>query len=314
MSSSRAELAEQLAGRRILVTGATGFIGSHLCEALAALGAEVHGASRRADGVEVVGCVLHSVDLTDEQATARLFAELEPSAAYHLAGLVTGRPDIDLVGPMLANNVAATANVLLAAQRTGCERVVYGGSAEEPRPGDVAASPYAAAKAAGTLWARMFERVWRLPVAIVRPFLVYGPRQETSKLVPSVTLSLLRGEAADVRSPRRVCDFVFIGDVVSGLLLAGSRPDAIGRAVDLGTGTGTRISDLVRLLADLLGHELPFVEDTSNGDEELSSVADVETAREVLGWEAQWPLADGLKETIAWYETELRAGAFSAAR
>jgi nucleoside-diphosphate-sugar epimerase len=291
------------------VTGATGFIGWHLCEALVGLGAEVHGLSRTAAESLPGGVVPEPVDLQEAQAVREVLARLKPGFIFHLAGLVTGRQERSLVLPMLHHNLVGTVHLLLAALEAGVERLVLTGSSEEVYGGDrdgIPSSPYAASKTAGTLYARMFHRLYGLPVVVVRPFMVYGPRQAESKLVPHIIVSLLSGKPPRLSSGERVYDFVYVQDVVRGLLKAALAPRAAGEEIELGSGVGFHIRDLAELLVGLTGSSIqPLYGAVADRVGEHSRIADLTKARDLLGWEPIWSLREGLAETIAWYRAHL---------
>jgi len=300
--SWRAEFGDSFAGRKVLVTGATGFIGWHLCEALVALGAEVHGLSRAACAENLVpGCEAWAVDLTDIEAVRMVVSKIQPQFVYHLAGIVTARQDPSLILPTLQNNLVGSIHLLLATAEIGCERMVVVGSSEEPTDG-APASPYAAAKVAASMYARMFHRVYRLPVVVVRPFMTYGPRQEPTKLVPYTLLALLHRENPRLSSGRRVCDFVYVLDVVRGLLKASIQPSLEGQTLDLGTGIGTSVRDMVELLVELCGSAAqPVFGALPDRLDERPQIADIDSTQRLLDWEPMWSLRDGLVETIEWY-------------
>ena len=306
MYSWKAEFEDALAERKILVTGATGFIGGHLCEALLALGAELHGLSLDACPENLVrGCKAWAVDLTDIEAVREVVLEIQPQFVYHLAGMVTARQDLSLVLPMLRNNLVGTVHLLLAVAEIGCERMVVVGSSEEPMANSldtIPTSPYAAAKAAASMYARMFHRLYDLPVVVVRPFLAYGPRQEPTKLIPYTVLTLLRGEPPHLSSGKRVCDFVYVLDVVRGLLKAAIHPGLVGETVDLGTGEGVRVRDVVELLVELEGSIVrPVFGAVPDRIGEYPQVANRAKTGRLLDWEPLWSLQDGLVETMGWY-------------
>jgi len=312
VDSWHAEFAEAVAGRRVLVSGATGFIGWHLCEALAASGVEVHGVSRTARSKDLApGCTAWAVDLTDVDAVRGLVREVRPRLIYHLAGMVSARQDRELTLPMLHANLIGTVHLLLAASEIGCERMVSLGSSEEPvgaAGNDIALSPYAAAKAAGTLYARMFWNLYSLPVVVVRPFMTYGPRQEQTKLIPYTIRCLLRGEAPHLSSGSRVADFIYVLDVVRGLLRAGLRPGIEGKTIDLGTGTGTTVREVAELLVELSGSTArPVFGAVPDRPGERRQVADTEPARRYLGWAPLCSLREGLVQTVSWYRNAVVA-------
>ena len=304
--SWQAEFGDAFAGRKVLVTGATGFIGWHLCEALVALGAEAHGLSRTACPENLIrGCKAWAVDLTDIEAVRAAISKIQPQFIFHLAGMVTARQDLNLVLPMLRNNLIGTVHLLLAVAEIGCERMVAVGSSEEPMDG-APTSPYAAAKAAASMYARMFHGVYGLPVVVMHPFMIYGPRQEPTKLIPYTILALLRGENPRFSSGRRVCDFVYVLDMVRGLLKAGIQPDLAGETVDVGTGKGISVRDLVEFLVELIGSTAqPVFGALPDRIGEHPQIADRDATRRLLDWEPQWSLRDGLVETVAWYRARV---------
>lgn len=301
--SWQAEFGDSFAGRKVLVTGGTGFIGQHLCEALVALGAEVYGLSRTAQAQNLVrACKAWAVDLTDIEAVRAAVSKIQPQFIYHLAGMVTARQDLNLVLPMLQNNLVGTVYLLLAVAEIGCKRMVLVGSSEEPKAGtldDIPTSPYAAAKAAASMYARMFHKVYRLPVVVVRPFMAYGPRQEPTKLVPYTILALLHGENPRLSSGKRVCDFIYVLDVVRGLLKASMQPGLEGGTLDLGTGEGSSVRKVVELLVKLTGSTArPIFGALPDRLDERPQIADIDATRRLLDWEPLWSLRDGLVEAV----------------
>lgn len=298
------EFGDALAGRRVLVTGATGFLGYHLCEGLISLQAEVHGLARGASVGELpTGCTPLSLDLMDFDAVRAAADNLRPNIIYHLAGKVTADRDIGLVLPMLEGNLIPAAHMLLAATDVGCERFVCAGSSEESDPSQpVASSPYAGAKAATSAYVQMFHRLYALPIVLLRPFSVYGPRQDDAKLIPYAVRSLLRGESPRLTSGDQVRDFVYVKDVARGFVHAGVTDGVLGEAFDLGTGVGSRVRDVVTLLAEVVGVDIaPALGALPSRIAEEDQVADPARAKEFLGWEPRWTLREGLEETVNWY-------------
>jgi nucleoside-diphosphate-sugar epimerase len=306
--SCKADLVEYLSGRRVLVTGATGFIGWHLSEALVGMGAEVHSASRTASSGTVVQGSRHwPVDLGEFEATKGLMAKVRPQLIYHLAGAVTARTKLDLVLPTLRDNLVGTVHLLLAATEIECDRILIVGSSEEPRQGlepRVPGSPYAAAKAAASLYATMFHGVYGLPVVVIRLSMTYGPRQEATKLVPYAILALLGGEYPKLRSGDRVCDFIYVKDVVSGLLRAGIQPGILGEILELGTGRGTAVREMVDLLVEQTGPAARIIHENEDRPRMGHGTAEIERAQRLLNWQPRWSLWDGLGETLAWYRPQ----------
>ncbi|NRQ32511.1 NAD-dependent epimerase/dehydratase family protein [Nonomuraea sp. NN258] len=292
-------------GRRALVTGAAGFIGGHLARRLAELGAEVHAVSREPGRESGYPAHWHRADLRDAQATARLFAEVSPHVVFHLASEVNGARDTGVVLPTLTGNLVTTVNVLTAVAGLEC-RVVLAGSIEEPRPGNgqaAAPSPYAMAKSAASGYADLFHRLWDVPYTIVRPSMVYGPAQrDLTKLVPYVTMALLRGDDPHLTSGAKVADWVYVDDVVSAFAAAALSERAVCQAVDVGTGVATSVRELVEMLFDIVGSTAkPGFGAVADRPLDITQLADPGPALDLLGWRPEVVLSDGLRRTVAWY-------------
>lgn len=302
----------ELSGNTVLVTGANGFIGSHLCRRLLAAGASVHGTYRSAPVGDEGKVRWWRAELGDAAAVETLIGELRPDVVFHLAGFVSGDRSLGAVLPALHANLVGTVNLLTALAETDCRRVVVAGSMEEPDGHDelvAPGSPYAAAKSAAGAYARMFHALYGLPVAIARIFMVYGPGQrDLRKLVPYVTLSLLRRQTPELSSGSRLVDWVYVDDVVDGLLALAQADGAAGGTFDLGTGTLKSVRDVALQLAEIIdpGARLGFGA-LPDRPLEAARPANVAATRERLGWAAAVALEDGLARTAAWYGDRLRA-------
>ena len=182
----------QLVGKRVLVTGASGFLGAHLCRKLHERGATVLGVSR-VPRTEPAYVQWSTNDLVGRDAVERLFQEARPDVVYHLAGFAHAAVRLDLVDPTFESILVSSKNVLLAAAQAGRPRVILVGSLEEPEDDRAApASPYAAAKFAAAAYGRMFTALYEVPVVNLRVFMTYGPGQRRTKIVPYVITSLLQ--------------------------------------------------------------------------------------------------------------------------
>lgn len=304
MNSWRVEFGDAFAGQRVLVTGASGFVGGYLCAALLDLGAEVHALSRQSIGVSP-HCKRYTIDLKDLDAVRGVLAQIRPQIVYHLASQVTARQEIELVLPMLSNNLIGTVHLLLALTEVNCQRVVMVGSSEEP-VNNVPTSPYAASKAGARLYAGLFQQIYGLPLVAARLFMAYGPQQQPNRLIPYLVLSLLRGESPRLSSGVRLCDFVYVVDAVCGLLTMGLHQGVIGSTIDLGTGKGVSIREMAILAADLIdGTARPLFGAIADRTGERNEVANLPATQALVGWTPNVSLEDGLKRTIEFYQTAL---------
>lgn len=292
-----------------MVTGARGFLGSHLCRRLSESGAEVYGLSRteQEGGADPIRWKQGSLE--DFEMANGLLHTVKPDVVYHLAGHVTAAPNMEHVLPTFHSLLVSTVNLLTLATQIGCRRVVLIGSLTEPKAGrldQAPGSPYAAAKWAGSAYARMFKELYQTPVVIVRPFMVYGPGQDQRKLIPYVATSLLQGEAPKLSSGQWKADWVYVSDVIDGLIEAGQRPGIEGGTIELGSGTLVSVQDLVRQIVELLGSSVqPLFGSLADRPLEEVHAADVSAAYSTLGWKPKTPLKEGLKQTLNWYEKHL---------
>lgn len=283
-----------------LVTGASGFLGSRLVARLVERGTTVTATTRTAGHPTGGGVVWRTCDLTDAPSVAELFAETRPGVVFHLASHVSGLREPENVPLTLAGNLTAAVNVLLAALEAGTRRVVLAGSYEEPEAGAVPRSPYAAAKAGATAYARMFSSLYGLSTVVLRPAMIYGPGQrDTLKLVPYVARCFLAGETPVVGSGRRPIDWVYVDDVVSAFELAATAPGVDGEVMDIGSGTLHTITEVVSILQAVTGAadgaEFGALPDRPS---EQVLAADTERAAKLLGWRAGTSLEEGLSRTV----------------
>lgn len=304
--------ARPLAGARVLVTGASGLIGSHLLRVLDGA-ADIVALSRdprSADG----GARWLACDLAEPGAVARLVNEVRPGVVFHLAGAVRGDRSLDAVEPTLRANLVATVELLEAATRIGCRRIVLSGSLlEEPATGGpraVPPSPYGASRWAASAYARMFHSLFDAPVVILRPSFAYGPGQERTKLIPHVITGLLEGESPKLSSGERLLDCVYAEDVAHAYVKAASQPEIEGHTIDIGRGVLTSVRAIVETIVEIVGPTVgrPVFGTLPVRPLEQQIEVDVEETARVLGWRATTSLEEGLRRTIGWFR-DTRSGA-----
>ena len=297
-------MAGVLSGQRALVTGASGFIGSALVRRLLQEGTDVYAVSRNPPPAEPGRVHWCQGNLEDLTTARRVFDEAKPGLVFHLASHVAGARELALVLPTFASNLASTVNLLTVAAERGCDRLVLTGSLEEPTEPEAApSSPYAAAKHAASGYARMFHALFATPVVMLRLFMVYGPGQaDVRKLVPSVILSLLRGEPPRVSSGGREIDWIFVEDVVGALMAAAGAPGAVGKTLDVGSGHLVSVRSVVERLGQLVdpGVQALFGAVPDRPLEQVR-VADTALTTTLTGWRPTTALDEGLRRTIEWY-------------
>lgn len=313
-----------LAGAPVLVTGADGFIGSHLVERLVADGASVRafclynsmGSAGWLDDVDPAVRAQLDIrygDIRDARLVAEATAGVE--VVFHLAALISIPYSYAAVESYLDTNVRGTLNVLEAAKAANVRRViqtstseVYGTPAELPiretHPLQ-AQSPYAASKVAADQLALSYQRSFGVPVVVLRPFNTYGPRQSPRAVLPAMLRQLIAGER-EIRlgrlDPRR--DLTFVRDTVDGFARAAVAAGIDGETIQLGTGRAESIGELFELACRLLGSDARVVQDPVRMRPDASEVmvlqSDPSLARELMGWAAATSLEEGLAVTIEW--------------
>jgi UDP-glucose 4-epimerase len=307
---------KSLGGERVLVTGASGFIGSRMVDRLRSEEVEIHAVSRKHEPGTHQGIHWWRADIADGDAVTRVVSSIEPHLIFDLAGESRAGREIELVRPTLAANLAGTVNVLLAAQQTGCRRVVLAGSLEEPDLGvaQVPSSPYAASKSAAQSYARMFHVLYGVPVVTLRVFMVYGPGQrDLRKLIPYTITSLLRGTPPQVSSGRREIDWVYVDDVADAFLAAAAVEGMEGETVDVGSGRLCSVREIVERLSQIIAPAIePSFGALADRPLEQERAADTGSTFAKLGWSATTSLDEGLKQTVEWYERLLAADSGSA--
>jgi nucleoside-diphosphate-sugar epimerase len=297
-------------GQKVLVTGASGFIGTHLCRRLVDAGAEVHALSRRPPSGDRSPLNWWEGDVAEIELVRTLFRKIQPETIYHLASHVMGAPDLHHVLPTFRANLQSSVNLLTAAAENGCKRLVMTGSLAEPEPsrGEMfPVAPYAAAKWASSGYARMFHALYGVPAVLARVFMVYGPAQkDLSKLIPYAILSFLQGKSPAISSGERLVDWIYVDDLVEAYLALAGAPGVEGRTVEIGSGKLVSIREIVGQLARLVGGGIePTFGALPDRPMEPVRIANVAQTRERIGWSPKTQLTEGLSRTIEWYKEHL---------
>jgi nucleoside-diphosphate-sugar epimerase len=289
----------RLLNQRVLITGASGFIGLHLSRALLCSGCEVHALSRSEPKISDPRLHWHKVDLTDLEATRSTFERIHADLVWHLCSYAQGERELALVPPTFRGELEATVNVLTSVTESGCKRLIMAGSLEESDPRDVPSSPYAVAKAASRMYAKMFHQLYSLPVIMTRIFMIYGPGQSAKKVIPHSIACMLRGNPLKIASPRRKVDWLYVDDLVRGLLTVAVAPNLEGKSIDLGSGELVEICDVVRRIQRLINPRA-IVELCASPKRASEQVRHADSANTyaLTGWRPTISLDAGLKRTV----------------
>jgi nucleoside-diphosphate-sugar epimerase len=312
-----------LAGVRVLVTGATGFIGSHLTRRLVDEGATVHAVTSTVSSVYPVRLLdvrdrisLHGANLNDNGAITSLVDDVTPEIVFHLGAYTHVGKSWTRMDECIQTNVQGTVNLLQALSRTDYRRMVYTSSSEVygdipvPFREDASVrpiSPYAVSKYAGEIFCRMLQQGRGWPVVSVRPFNAYGPAQSPDRVIPEIIVKALRKEELAMTQGRQTREFNHVDDLVAGFLLAGTVPGIEGELFNIGGGEEIAMRDLVTTILELMGNPIdPGLGKLPDRPTEIWEMrSDCTKATERLGLPPPRPLRAGLEQTIAWYRHEL---------
>jgi nucleoside-diphosphate-sugar epimerase len=248
-------------------------------------------------------------DLSDFQTTESLLKQIRPDIIFQLTTHGWGAPGLEHVQPALHNDLIPAVNVLTVATQLKVSRIILTRSLDEPQAdiGDgVPPSPYAAAKWAGGAYARMFHQLYETPVVFVRIFMAYGPGQPVQKLIPYTMVSLLRGDTPTFSSGQRLIDWVYVDDVIRGLLTSAQASNVEGSTIDIGSGTLVSVRTVVERIVTLVKPEVqPLFADRPRPIEPVR-VANVTDSYRRVGWRASTSMDDGLEMTLKWFRAQIR--------
>ena len=313
-------------GKRVLVTGAGGFIGSHLTERLVELGASTRALvhynalgtwgwldqSPVRDAVQVV-----AGDITDRDSVRHAMQDVE--IVFHLAALIAIPYSYQAPASYVRTNVEGTLNVLQAARELGVARLVHTSTSEvygtarvvpigetHPLQGQ---SPYSASKIGADKMAEAFHLSFGVPVVTVRPFNTFGPRQSARAVIPTIITQCLTGERVRLGNLRPTRDFNFVANAVDGFVLAAAAPEAVGQTINLGSGREISVGDLAQSIARLIGKPIQIESGAErmrpDGSEVERLLADNTLARQALNWKPNITLEEGLQRTIDWMQQHM---------
>jgi NAD dependent epimerase/dehydratase len=312
----------------VLVTGADGFIGSHLVEGLVHLGCHVralaqYNAMGRFGWLEDLAAEVKNeveilpADLRDPFAMRQ--AVKGCSRVFHLGALIAIPYSYIAPAEYVATNISGTLNILQAALEEGVDQVIHTSTSEtygtalytpidekHPLQGQ---SPYSASKIGADKIAESYHLSFGLPLTTLRPFNTYGPRQSARAVIPTIITQVLAQKEIRLGALTPIRDLTFVRDTVAGFIRAAETPAAIGQLINLGNGKGISVGDLAAKILKLMKCDKPIVTDRQRlrpvKSEVMTLLCDNGKAREILDWQPRVTLEEGLALTIAWLKDHL---------
>ncbi|MFX0195642.1 MAG: GDP-mannose 4,6-dehydratase [Candidatus Hodarchaeota archaeon] len=314
--------------RRVLVTGAAGFIGSHLVERLVSEGASVrafvhYNALNRWGNLELLPVKIRRKveifpgDIQDPFSVSMAVEGYD--IVYHLAALIAIPYSYIAPQSFGTTNVLGAINIMEACRRLGTHKVVHTSTSEcygtaqyvpidenHPLQGQ---SPYSASKIGADMVAESYYRSFGVPVSIIRPFNTYGPRQSARAVIPTIITQILWGHSLKLGNLPPTRDFNYVSDVVDGFIKIAESPKSVGEVINIGSGHEMSITDLAHTIMSILGVWVDIIHDAQRARPEKSEVGrllcDNTKARNLLGWEPQVGMEEGLRKTIDWIKSNI---------
>lgn len=310
-----------LRNKTVLVTGATGFIGSHLTRKLLSEKANVHIFLKKNSNLFRIKDIREYInlwygDIRNLSEVSTCLKHVQPQIIFHLAAFRNVNRDPDLIEQMIDINLKGTINILkgVIKENINIDCFVSTGSSEEYGDGiapfnenqrESPVSPYSASKVAATYFSQMICKTMQLPVVILRPLLTYGPSQDTDMFIPSLIKHCLDKKDFPMTEGDQTREFNYVDDIVNAYILAVESPEAIGEVINIGNGIEYRIRDVAEMIVRMMGNpiQLKIGALPKRPGETKHFFCNNEKAKRLLGWSPTIDLYEGLKRTISWYET-----------
>jgi len=313
-----------LKGKKVLITGATGFVGANLVRMALKEGSEVYIITRRESDKwridDVLGYVAEynadfNADLLDYNKLECIISGIKPEIIYHTA-TYGGRPSQKDTTRIVQTNLIGTINLIKACKKFGFDLFVNTGSSSEygikektMHEEDLLepVNDYGVSKSATTQYCRAIAKNEDLPIVTLRLFSPYGSYEESARLIPSVILSCLKGRRPKISSPNFVRDFVYIQDVLDAYARLSEIPQLSGEIFNIGSGKQCTIGDVANAVIKISGYDLELETGMPHGwpNEPKKWEADISKANAILGWKPKYDMEKGLSETIGWFRKNM---------
>src|SRR3989344_525995 len=315
----------ELKGVNVLVVGGNGFIGSHLCRRLLKENANVSTFIKKdkkniEDIAEKID--IYKINITDPENVKKEIKEINPGKIFNVAAITSVERSLDAIDGMIDINLKGNLNIIKALNKE-CDCVINVGTIEEyginkapfhedktiPEP----VSPYSASKSSLTMFSKMLYNSFKIPIVILRPSKVYGPNGSVNlslnqSLITKLIICGLLKKEFNLSGGNQYRDFMYIDDAVEGFIKASLTKEAIGETINLGSGKGYIIKDIVKKIIDNLGDiNINYSEQYRKG-ENMEFYNSNEKAKRLLNWTPKISIDEGLKMTIEWYKDKYNNG------
>jgi len=298
--------------RRVLITGGTGFIGSHLIQQLHASGAIISIISREKK-CDLAETNQYTGDIRDSSFVTECMIDFNADYIFHLAAYKERSESIQAFYSAIETNLIGSLNIFSAAKETNSVKFIVAlGTAEEygnnippfdEKLRECPVTPYSFSKSCVSHLGELFFHLYNLPVIIIRPTLAYGPGQGNDMFVTSLITSLLDDKPFDMTLGDQTRDFVYVDDVVDSLILAAKNSQAKGQIINIGSGIPIKIGDIAKKIETIIGKKglINLGGKQYRKNEVMEYYVDLKRADNILGWKAKTSLDDGLLKTIDYY-------------
>ncbi len=311
---------QTLRNKKILVTGAAGFIGSFLIKRLVEEHAEVHALIQEAenlfrirDTTEKIS--IHQGDIADFYSVRHCIEKVKPEVVFHLAAVRNVQRDLTLLDKVIDINLKGTANLIkvLGENKQQLQRFISTGTCEEYGDGqvpfkeeqrEIPVSPYSFSKVAATYLCQMVHITTGMPIVVVRPFLTYGPYQSIDMFVPSVIYHCISKKDFQMTSGDQTREFNYVEDIVEGFVLAAVCKGAVGEVINIGNGIEYKVREVAEKIVSKFDNTIKLNAGTlaKRVGEARNFYCSNEKAKKLLGWQPRYSLDEGLDISVKWYK------------
>jgi nucleoside-diphosphate-sugar epimerase len=299
--------------KKILISGASGFIGRYLLNQLLEQGAHITTISR-SRGELPQKIEQYTLDISNGQAICNCIKACQPEYIFHLAAFKERSPTVESLHAAIETNLIGSFNVFSAAKEAGSVKsIITLGTAEEygnnilpfdEKVREFPASPYSFSKLCVTHLAELFWRLYDLPITIIRPTLAYGPGQGTEMFLPALITSLRNNEPFGMTRGDQTRDFLFVGDLIEALLISAQTPGSRGQIINIGSGSPVKLAEIAHMVEHMMGRNglIRLGSQPYRKNEVMNYFVDLKKAEDILQWHATTSLETGLQKTITYYQ------------